>query len=90
MLRWPVATKVKITIYSIQFKAYKIMDFNLAPGQSEPTSAVLEKAYKKKKIECHPDKHPDDTEANEKFQEIGKVYDELLVLRKDGKQKQKQ
>lgn len=34
----------------------------------------VRKAYLKKAAECHPDKHPDDESATERFQALGGEY----------------
>lgn len=35
----------------------------------------IKKAYRKLAKELHPDKHPDDKAAHEKFQELGSAYE---------------
>jgi DnaJ-class molecular chaperone len=37
----------------------------------------LKKAYAKKALECHPDKHPDDPQATEKFQQLNEAWEIL-------------
>jgi DnaJ-class molecular chaperone len=37
----------------------------------------LKRAYKKRVFECHPDKHPDDPEATEKFQQLNEAWEIL-------------
>jgi DnaJ-class molecular chaperone len=37
----------------------------------------LKKAYAKKALECHPDKHPDDPDATEKFQRLNEAWEIL-------------
>jgi len=43
----------------------------------ESTVEEIKKAYRKKAIQYHPDKNPDDKEAEEKFKEAAEAYDVL-------------
>ena len=61
-------------------KYYKVLGLN--PGSTEEE---IKKAYRKLAIKYHPDKNPDDTQAEEKFKEITEAYKILT-----GKQKPKE
>jgi molecular chaperone DnaJ len=40
----------------------------------EATEAELKKIYRKLALECHPDRHPDDPDAEERFKELSEAY----------------
>lgn len=47
-------------------------------GLSPPCSAAdIRKAYLKAALRCHPDRHPDDAEATQKFQAVSQAYQTL-------------
>lgn len=56
----------------------KDTDYYDALGIS-PTATAMEikKAYRRKAMETHPDKHPNDPEAESKFQAVGEAYQVL-------------
>ncbi|ENN78141.1 dnaJ homolog subfamily C member 17 [Dendroctonus ponderosae] len=51
---------------------YEILE--IEPSSS---SAEIKKAYRKKALQCHPDKNPDDPEAAKKFHQLTKILEVL-------------
>lgn len=51
---------------------YKILDINETANQDE-----IKKSYRKLAVQYHPDKNPDNKEAEEKFKEINEAYEIL-------------
>src|SRR5947209_18090495 len=39
---------------------------------------IVKRAYRKLAVKFHPDKNPDDPQAEEKFKELGEAYDVLM------------
>ena len=42
--------------------------------QKNSSANDIKKSYRKKSKECHPDLHPDDKEASEKFKNLSEAY----------------
>lgn len=62
------------------------MDFYKIMGVSrDADAAAIKKAYRKLVKECHPDTHPGDTQAEERFKQIAEAYS---ILSDDEKRKQ--
>ena len=59
-----------INVASTEF--YDVLD--VPPDAS---AARIKKSYYRKALQCHPDKHPGDTDAAAKFQKIGAAYQVL-------------
>ena len=51
--------------------------YDVLGASKDATAAELKKAYRKLAIKYHPDKNPDDHEAEEKFKELGEAYEAL-------------
>ena len=52
---------------------YEVLGVNKDASESE-----IKKAYRKLAVKHHPDKNPEDSEAEEKFKEIGEAYEVLM------------
>ncbi len=48
------------------------------------TLAQIKAAFRKLAKDCHPDRHPDDPKAAEKFCRIAAAYEAIVALRKRG------
>ena len=51
--------------------------YDVLGASKDASAAELKKAYRKLAIKYHPDKNPDDQEAEEKFKELGEAYEAL-------------
>ena len=51
---------------------YKVLDVDRTA-----TEAEIKKAYRRLAMKLHPDRNPDDTEAEEKFKEAKEAYEVL-------------
>ncbi|OWZ74394.1 hypothetical protein AYX14_00041 [Cryptococcus neoformans] len=51
--------------------------YDLLEVSVDATEAEIKKAYKKKAMQHHPDKNPDDPNSHETFQRIGQAYETL-------------
>ena len=56
--------------------------YDILEVSKSASSDEIKKAYRKKAIQFHPDKNPDDKAAEEKFKEAAEAYE---VLSKDEK-----
>jgi len=56
---------------------YKILGVDKDAGDSE-----IKKAYRRLAIQTHPDKNPDDPQAEERFKDVGEAYETLSDVAK--------
>jgi len=52
---------------------YEVLGVQKTVAQEE-----IKRAYRKLAVKFHPDKNPDDANAEEKFKELGEAYDVLM------------
>ena len=48
------------------------------------TPEEIKKAFRKKAMQYHPDRNPDDPTAEEKFKEVQEAYDRIMDERENG------
>jgi DnaJ-class molecular chaperone len=51
--------------------------YDILGVDAEASDQDLKRAFRKKAVECHPDRNPDDPDATEKFQQLSEAYDIL-------------
>ncbi|TXI38377.1 MAG: molecular chaperone DnaJ, partial [Nitrosomonas sp.] len=51
---------------------YEVLEISRSASQEE-----IKKAYRKKALQSHPDRNPDDSEAEKRFKEISEAYEVL-------------
>ena len=62
-----------------QIRPQKVVNFYEVLGvDKDATEAEIKKAYKKKSLKLHPDKNPDDPDAERKFAELSQAYTTLM------------
>lgn len=57
---------------------YEVLGIDKSASDDE-----IKKAYRKIAIKYHPDRNPDNKEAEEKFKEAAEAYDYCATLRRD-------
>ncbi|XP_001849725.2 dnaJ homolog subfamily C member 17 [Culex quinquefasciatus] len=63
----------------VDVKKFSEIDlYGLLGAEISATEAEIRKAYRKKALQCHPDKNPDNPKAAELFQELSKALEILL------------
>merc|ERR1712018_607068 len=73
-----IGVSVTILLLMITAEVFGGRDFYKILGVSRRADTnQIKKAYRKLAKEMHPDKNPDDPEANEKFQDLGVAYETL-------------
>ncbi len=69
---------LRFTTILLNFEQMAKRDYYEVLGvPNDASQADLKKAYRKLAVEYHPDKNPDDPQAEERFKELGEAYDVL-------------
>jgi len=61
----------------LQKDYYQVLGINRKASEDE-----IKRAYRQLALKCHPDHHPNDSESEEKFKEIGEAYAVLSDMEK--------
>lgn len=70
-----VASKANISSQQSSKQVADMSYYELLDVEADATDSELKKAYYKKARKMHPDKNPDDPEANQKFQQLVRSFE---------------